>query len=114
LDAATESPAASLDRQREVLAGVCRAIGEQFKPSRAPAAAQGVAVDLLSPRMRQTLDRLLAGDSEKEIAARLELSPHTVHVYVKSLYRRLGVSSRGELFAVITGRRTAARPTPNR
>ena len=49
--------------------------------------------------MRQTLERLLAGDSEKEIAVRLRLSPHTVHVYVKSLYRRFGVCSRGELFA---------------
>lgn len=54
----------------------------------------------MSPRMRQTLDRLLSGDSEKEIAARFGRSPHTVHVYVKRLYRRYGVSSRGELFAL--------------
>jgi DNA-binding CsgD family transcriptional regulator len=26
-------------------------------------------------------------------------SPHTVHVYVKSLYRRYNVSSRGELLS---------------
>ena len=34
-----------------------------------------------------------------EIAYRLELSPHTVHVYVKQLYKRLNVSSRGELMS---------------
>lgn len=53
----------------------------------------------LPPRLRQTLAGLLAGDSEKQVARRLAISPHTVHVYVKSLYRRFGVSSRGELLA---------------
>jgi hypothetical protein len=49
--------------------------------------------------MSQTLQYLLAGDSEKQIANRLRLSQHTVHVYVKALYRRHSVSSRGELLA---------------
>jgi DNA-binding NarL/FixJ family response regulator len=53
----------------------------------------------LSPRMRQTLDRLLAGDSEKQIAGRLGVSKNTVHVYVKALYRTFNVCSRGELLA---------------
>lgn len=49
--------------------------------------------------MKQTLQRLLAGDSEKQIAAHLGLSPHTIHVYVKALYKRFDVASRGELLA---------------
>ena len=53
----------------------------------------------LSPRMRQTLDRLLVGDSEKQIARHLGVSKHTVHVYVKALYRGFEVCSRGELLA---------------
>jgi len=53
----------------------------------------------LAPRLRQTLEALLTGDSEKQIARRLAISPHTVHVYVKTLYRRFGVSSRAELLA---------------
>ena len=53
----------------------------------------------LSPRLQQTLQSLLAGDSEKQVARKLGLSPHTVHVYVKKLYRRYGVSSRAELLA---------------
>ena len=53
----------------------------------------------LTERERQTLDRLLAGCSEKEAADALGLSPNTVHVYVRALYRRYGVSSRGELMA---------------
>jgi DNA-binding CsgD family transcriptional regulator len=85
-------------------AGVKQALPEPA-PMKAPSAAS--APDLpaladtmrLSPRLRQTLQRLLLGDSEKEIAAHLGVSRHTVHVYVKSLYRRFGVSSRGELLA---------------
>lgn len=61
----------------------------------------------LPPRLKQTLTCLLAGDSEKQAARRLGLSPHTVHVYVKSLYRRFGVNSRGELLAGFV----AANPT---
>jgi DNA-binding NarL/FixJ family response regulator len=53
----------------------------------------------LSPRMEQTLRGLLSGESEKQIARDLSLSRHTVHVYVKALYREFAVNSRGELLA---------------
>jgi len=53
----------------------------------------------LSPRERQTLAKLLAGRGEKQIAAEMQLSPNTVHHYVKSLYKHFGVSSRAELLA---------------
>lgn len=53
----------------------------------------------LPPRLREVLIRLMQGDSEKQIAARLALSPHTVHDYVKRLHARFRVQSRGELLA---------------
>lgn len=53
----------------------------------------------LPPRLSQTLEELLLGRSEKEIAMHLELSRHTIHNYVKALHQRFGVSSRGELLA---------------
>lgn len=53
----------------------------------------------LPPRLRPVLRRLLAGDAEKQAAAKLGLSPHTVHEYTKVLYRTFGVNSRGELLA---------------
>jgi DNA-binding CsgD family transcriptional regulator len=53
----------------------------------------------LSRRLRQTLDCLLEGDCEKQVAARLELSVTTVHQYVTALYRHFGVASRAELMA---------------
>jgi DNA-binding CsgD family transcriptional regulator len=60
--------------------------------------------DKLSPRLRQTLACLIEGDSEKQVAARLGLSPTTVHEYVTALYRRFGVHSRGELLAHVMRR----------
>jgi DNA-binding CsgD family transcriptional regulator len=53
----------------------------------------------LSPRERETLALLLTDLSQKQIAARLGLSRDTVHDYVKSLYKKLGVTSRAELMA---------------
>lgn len=60
-------------------------------------------VEALPRRLRQTLEYLLRGDSEKQIASRLGISRHTVHDYVKSLYKRMEVSSRGELLAKCLG-----------
>jgi DNA-binding CsgD family transcriptional regulator len=70
------------------------------------AAEEGGAVALLPPRLRQTLECLLERDSEKQVAARLGLSRHTVHEYVTALHRRLGVQSRGELMALCLRRRS--------
>jgi DNA-binding CsgD family transcriptional regulator len=56
----------------------------------------------LSRRERQTLKALLAGARRKEIAAELGLSLHTVNDYVKSLYRRLGVSGLPELYQLMS------------
>ncbi|MBN1908792.1 MAG: helix-turn-helix transcriptional regulator [Pirellulales bacterium] len=53
----------------------------------------------LSPRLQQVLALLLDGDSEKQIARALGLSPHTVHTHVKRLHRYFQVASRGELLA---------------
>jgi DNA-binding CsgD family transcriptional regulator len=72
---------------------------------RALATSVAPTLPLLAPRLRQTLDALLEGDSEKQTALRLGLSVHTVHEYVTSLYRRFNVSSRAELLAHFVRRR---------
>jgi DNA-binding CsgD family transcriptional regulator len=53
----------------------------------------------LAPRPRQVLHCLLEGDSDKQIAARLQLSPHTVNQYTKQIYRHFHVSGRTELLS---------------
>ena len=61
----------------------------------------------LSPRLRQTLDGLLSGEAEKQIAARLDISRATVHEYVGMLYQHFGVEGRAELMAYFLRRQPA-------
>ena len=80
---------------RQKLAAACRSMLQEMAP-------QKLSFDLtrgFSKRMIETLQLLLAGDSEKEVANKLGLSQHTVHIHVKKLYKRLDVSSRAELMA---------------
>ena len=53
----------------------------------------------LPPRAQEVLRLLLDGDGEKQVAAKLEISKHTVHDHVKRIYRTFGVSARSELLA---------------
>ena len=64
----------------------------------------------LPPRLRQTLEGILRGDSEKQIAYHLGLSQHTVHNYVRALHKRFEVSSRAELIARASEERHDFRP----
>lgn len=53
----------------------------------------------LGPREQQITQLIARGFSTAEIAQRLCLSQHTVRDYVKSVFEKVGVSSRGELVA---------------
>ena len=53
----------------------------------------------LAPRPRAVLACLLEGDGDKQIAARLRLSVHTVNQYTQVILRHFGTSSRQELLA---------------
>ncbi|MGB7159742.1 MAG: LuxR C-terminal-related transcriptional regulator [Tepidisphaeraceae bacterium] len=61
-------------------------------------------IEALQPRLKKVMRHLLEGDSEKQVALKLGLSPHSVHQYVKQLYAQLEVSSRGELLAQWVGK----------
>lgn len=84
------------ERERRLVEEVYRACPFLHEPSPGPSpqTLQG-----LSPRLRDTLRGLTRGLSEKQLAADLGLSPHTLHDYVKALYRHFGVQSRSELLA---------------
>jgi DNA-binding CsgD family transcriptional regulator len=55
----------------------------------------------VSSAQREVLDLLLAGYSNAEIARRRGRSPRTVAHQVDTIFRRLGVGSRLELFALV-------------
>jgi DNA-binding NarL/FixJ family response regulator len=50
----------------------------------------------LSAREREVLALIASGATNREIAERLYLSPHTVKEHASSLYRKLGVKNRAE------------------
>jgi len=58
----------------------------------------------LSPMERRVLALLLTDRSEKRIAADLDVSPATVHTYVRDVMRKFGVSGRSGLIALWLGR----------
>ncbi|MHB8531870.1 MAG: response regulator transcription factor [Solirubrobacteraceae bacterium] len=50
----------------------------------------------LSPREREVLELVAAGETNREIAAALHLSPHTVKDLTSSVYRKLGAKNRAD------------------
>ena len=68
-------------------------IGRQLASASEPTAAG------LAPRLQKTLQCLLEGDTEKQVASRLGLTRQTTHQYVKTIYRHFDVHSRAALAA---------------
>ena len=115
-----------------------RAVAEMASPAEPAAAAHGATRHprredqgrcflhrcacsrLTAPRERQVFHLLMAGKTEKEAAAALGISPHTIHDYAKRLYRRFDVSNHLDLMALVmrlilgppTPRTTGAAPSP--
>ncbi|MCL2544708.1 MAG: LuxR C-terminal-related transcriptional regulator [Clostridia bacterium] len=54
----------------------------------------------LTAREKEVTALLLAGDSQKMIAAKLNVSFSTVSFHMRNLYRKLNIQSKGELFAL--------------
>jgi DNA-binding CsgD family transcriptional regulator len=78
---------------REAMAAVASLVGGPLARFADPSPAD------LSPRAREVLRCLLEGDGDKQIAARLGLSTHTVNQYSKVVFRHFRVRGRAELLA---------------
>ena len=57
--------------------------------------------ELLATREREILEMVLENKKRKEIADELCLSENTIKTYTRTLYGKLGVSSREELYALL-------------
>jgi two-component system nitrate/nitrite response regulator NarL len=66
-------------------------------------------LDLLAEREGQVVDLVADGLTNRDIAARLGLSEHTVSNYLFRIYNKLGVSSRVELVLYVMKRREQSR-----
>lgn len=63
-----------------------------------------VAATMLTPAERRVLHLLLTGRTEKQIAAEIERSYHTVHECVTAIFRKFGVNNRAALMALWLGK----------
>lgn len=63
---------------------------------------RGSSLGELPPRPREILSLLVQGRARKQIADDLSLSIHTVHGYVRDIYRHFGVNSHPELMTRFT------------
>lgn len=78
---------------REVqLIGVLNAYLPQLDPL-----LNDITPSVLPARFQRVIERLIAGDSVKQAAKTLKLSPHTVNDYIKSIYGIYEVNSRSQL-----------------
>ncbi|GBD32014.1 Spore germination protein GerE [bacterium HR33] len=57
----------------------------------------------LSPREREVIGWVVRGESSREMAARLNLSVHTVQDHVNHACQKLGVRGRKQLLAYLFG-----------
>lgn len=78
-----------------ISSGIARLVAQAFQGPATPAPRDSE----LSERERQVLDLLSHGNSEKQIADRLKISPHTVHTYIRRIYEKLHVHSHAQAVA---------------
>jgi len=94
-------------RERAESAGLTvlahRAVEEQRASGARPRRVSLTGPDSLTPSELRIARLAAAGSTNREIAAQLYLSPKTVGWHLSSVFRKLGVSDRKDLFGVIDG-----------
>jgi DNA-binding CsgD family transcriptional regulator len=81
-----------------------QALGNRTVPGAAPFARAFERFGKpLSGRERQIVTLVLQGHSTESIARHLDISPGTVKIHRKNIYRKLAISTQAELFAAFLG-----------
>lgn len=70
----------------------------QFVQEAVQAIPQGDRLASLTPREREVFALLIQGKKQREIAGLLNVQPTTVSFHTQSLYRKLGIHDRAQLF----------------
>jgi DNA-binding NarL/FixJ family response regulator len=94
--------------------------GDHYYPAHAKDSAAGEADDnvskdikpSLTSRQREVLCLLKQGYSNKEIARRLHISPHTIKIHITAILQRLGVRNRTEAVSWASEHKMCARTNP--
>ena len=80
-------------RERSIIKSLAKELAHLYETGRLEY-APAKPFENLSPRLQDVAERLLTSASEKQIAAAMNLSRHTVHDYVKRIYAMFEVDSR--------------------
>lgn len=91
--AAGASGFVSKDWSAEEVAGAVRMVAKGMTVF---ARREEAPANPLTEREREVVEMMASGATNREIAERLFLSPHTVKEYASSLYRKLGARNRAE------------------
>ncbi len=101
--------------ERDILAAIEPAIGTLCArhwsnvhgvEERDPAGGHAAGRDgfrMLSGREREIVSMILQGHSTESIALHLDISPGTVKIHRKNIYRKMAISTQAELFAAFMG-----------
>jgi DNA-binding NarL/FixJ family response regulator len=89
-----------------------RAAAELRAAGEAPERAAPAALDALTPQELRIARLVAEGASNREVAARLFLSPRTVEYHLYKAYPKLGVATRTELARMVSAAGTGAEPAP--
>jgi DNA-binding CsgD family transcriptional regulator len=93
---------------RLLLIGACagRRLAVVVEPQ--PASSGEPALTSLTPREQQVVELVTQGMATKTIAHELKISPWTVSDHLKAIFAKTGVSTRGELMALLLAEHRAA------
>jgi DNA-binding CsgD family transcriptional regulator len=73
----------------------------------------GSMLAALTARELEVLRRIGEGESTRQIARGLRISPATVYTHVRSVFQKLGVRTRGQAAALVAGQPNLRNPRPS-
>lgn len=76
---------------------------ERLAAARAASHGEPAAWSVLTPRQRQVAEQVARGATDREIARSLLISPRTVHKHLEQIYRKLELTNRTGLVALLSG-----------
>jgi DNA-binding CsgD family transcriptional regulator len=99
--ALAEAAACGANRAVARLERRLRILGMRRTATRAPVAESSPAIEGLTSAAMRVARLVAAGRTNRQIAAELFISPHTVDSHLRTIYQRLGISSRVELTRIM-------------
>jgi ATP/maltotriose-dependent transcriptional regulator MalT len=100
-EALAEATACGANRMVARLERRLRTLGMRRTASRASTAESSPAIEGLTSAALRVARLVAAGRTNRQIAAELFISPHTVDSHLRTIYQRLGINSRVELTRIM-------------